>query len=295
MSQPNNMTSNHIILNQSNWIGNTSSLEYRFPSQVKFETGDTISLVSMSMYNSMFNIEAVRNNNQVEFLWPMGDGTWTTYAWTIPNSFMSVSTLNTWLQQKMLTENLYFITSEGQAQYYYELITNPEQYSIQINAYRIPTTSEMNSQNLRYPSTHSWNCPTSSTNSYTPRLRFSAPFGQLIGFSAGEWPKTPSKADFLNMLSDIIPQIQPVYSIMLGCNLVSSEYNSQNVSIFYSASVNVGFGSLMDIVPNTPMDVPIRAGTYSSVRISLYDPNYDDLRLHDKELVLVLNLRKKIA
>ena len=60
------------------------------------------------MYNRTFNITSDRGNNVILFVWNIG-GT-TTYTWTIPDGYYSVSDLNYYVQNQCISNNLYCIS-----------------------------------------------------------------------------------------------------------------------------------------------------------------------------------------
>jgi hypothetical protein len=285
---------NTVILNSSNWVG-PSRLEYRFPQPQKFsQDTDTIALQSISMYSSMFNVEASRGNNNVALSFPLGNGQRQLYNWTLPDGYYTVNTLNTWLQQQFLANGLYTTDTKGQTVFYLELLINSTIYGTQINSYPIDTVATMTSGGLTYPATHPWTAPSAdaSFNAVCPQITFNSKFGSLIGFTGGTYPATSTRTT-QNVQSNTMPEIAPVYSVIMSCNLITSEYPNGDVGAFYSFPVNVPFGGLMTSSPNTIMHIPIRSGQYSSIIIDLYDPDFRPLTTHDHEIVLILVVNKK--
>lgn len=115
------------------------------------------------MYYSWYNITSSNGNNSFQVIWPIGAET-STFSITIPNGFYSITDLNSYLQQYYITNGLYLINSSGQYVYYAEFLTNSNYYSVQFNAYSVPTSLPAGwtqpSKFVGYPSSihHTTNC-----------------------------------------------------------------------------------------------------------------------------------------
>jgi len=57
-----------VILNSNNKTSD-NTFTYEFPSSVKFKPDAKVALQSISLYNSIFNIEASRRNNKFTINW----------------------------------------------------------------------------------------------------------------------------------------------------------------------------------------------------------------------------------
>ncbi len=133
--------SSTIILNSNNRSSsNSSRYEFIFPSTVKFGKNSKISLISFSMYNSIFNIEAQRSNNVIKIVWNADSAV--EYTFTIPDGFYSISDLNYALQQFCILNDLYAIDTNGDYVYFIEILTNSTQYGAEIDCYAIPLETD---------------------------------------------------------------------------------------------------------------------------------------------------------
>ena len=95
-----------IIINSSDYVvGSGNQYTYNFPSTVKLDATNSIGVASCSIYNSTFNITSTLGNNTFTFVW--NAAATTSFTFTIPNSYMSITDLNFFLQQQMITNNLY--------------------------------------------------------------------------------------------------------------------------------------------------------------------------------------------
>lgn len=278
--------SNTIILNSTH-KREAHRYEYIFPSSVKFGANDQIALQSISMYNSIFNVEAQRGNNTVSVIW--NANTTVQHNFTIPDGYYSVSDLNYFLQQKMILNKLYVTDANGDNYYFVELLVNENQYGVQVNTYALPTSAQATTLGYVKPSGASWDWPT--TASTAQFIVPTAAFGNLIGFEPATYPSGIETTD-QQFLSTKTPQISPVNSILLGCNLIASPY-SNPIHLFYSIPITVSFGSLINHANTSPIYNKIAAGTYSKIIIDFYSQDYNSLRLHDDEIVIVLSVVKR--
>ena len=102
------MPSTLLSLNTSNYVQNetaTYSLSFE-PTQIN---NAYVSLDSLSLYNSIFNITAKYGNNQFSIQWIDG----TVYNFTIPDSYLEYDALNAYIEQQCLLNNLYMLDTNS--------------------------------------------------------------------------------------------------------------------------------------------------------------------------------------
>ena len=274
-----------LILNSNNKV-TPSKYEYVFPSNVKFDKGDKLGLQSISMYNSIFNIEAQRGNNRLSIIW--NADTSVQYDILIPDGFYDVTALKYYIFNFMVLNNLYLVDANGNNIYFIEIVTKPAEYAVQLNVYALPTAAEMTTLELSYPTVHLWSAPTVAT---TPQLIIpSQSFGNLIGFNLGTFPAAPI-AENIQLISIKTPQISPVNCILLGCNLISSMYSNPS-NLFYSVPIKAGFGNMISETNTSLIYNQIASGNYGKIVIEFYDQGFNSLRLHDEEITIVLSILK---
>ena len=94
-------------------------------------------------------------------------------------------------------------------------------------------------------------------------------------------------AQNMNYLSDVCPSISRVFSIYLGCNLITSDYN-QIGNLFSQFPISSSYGNLIKI--ESPIDalISIKEGIYSEISITLWDQENKPLQFIDKDLTLFL-------
>ena len=212
------------------------------------------------------------------------------HNFTIPDGFYDISSLNYYLQQQCILNDLYMQDADGNYVYFAEIVTNASQYAGQINAYPLPTSAQASTLGYAIPSGASWTSPTTAK---TAQLVIpTTAFGDLIGFLPATYP-TVIESTTQQFLSITTPQIAPVNSILIGCNLLNSPYTNP-CHLFYSIPIQTQFGGLINVQNASPIFSNIASGQYSKIVIEFYDQKFEALRLHDFEVVIVLNLKKKM-
>ena len=164
------------ITNTSYVANSTNTFIYNLPSSARFTNKSRCGLVSLSVYNSTFNITQSRGNNTVTFIW--NASTPVSYTWTIADGYYSASDLNSWLQSQMYSNNFYTTSNNGtNVIYFYEIVQNSVRYSIRLNSYYIPTSANATTLGYSQPSGATWAYPASNK---TPQLTFGQPLAVLL-------------------------------------------------------------------------------------------------------------------
>jgi hypothetical protein len=96
-----------------------------------------------------------------------------------------------------------------------------------------------------------------------------------------------SPAQNMNYLSDVCPSISRVFSIYLGCNLITSDFN-QIGNLFSQFPISASYGNLIKIESSIDALISIKEGIYSEISISLWDQENRPLQFIDKDLTLFL-------
>jgi hypothetical protein len=275
-----------LVINSSNLVqnGNNNTYRYQFPSgSVKFDNSK-VAVASVSMYYSWYNITAANGNNSFQIIWPIGAGT-STFTITLPNGFYAITDLNSYLQQFCITNGLYLINSSGQYVYYCEFITNSNYYSVQFNAYSIPTALPVG-----------WTQPSNwvgyPTTAYTPQLIVpSTNFRNIIGFNAATLPAVQQITTY-SKLSDFTPQVTPTQSVILTCSLLNNQYSNPRTVLYSFSPAGTTFGSIIQSNPNQYSFIDVQDGNYSDFQISFLDQSFNPLLLNDTNLVIMLLIKQ---
>ena len=270
-----------LVINSSNYVG-ANQYTYNLPQTVKFEAGDQVGVSSIAVYNSTFNITSARGNNVITFVW--NAATPTTYTFTVPNGYYSVSDLNYFLQQQFILNNLYVINSSGQYVYFAEIVVNSPRYSIQINTYFIPTSAQATTLGYTKPASATWVYPASAV---CPQITLNAALGSLLGFPAGSYPSNAITSANSQFLSSLTPNINPVDSYIITCSLLSSPYSIPS-DVFFTIPLNGSLGSLITQNPSQIVFNNIAPNIYKQITIKFFDQLFNPLQMNDFNIVLTL-------
>ena len=287
-----------IVLNKSNIVNldNNSSFVYRFPSSVKFEN-DYIALSQIQLYYSWYNVSSQLNNNKFSYTWLIGS-TLTTFEIVIPDGLYEFETLNEYLQFEMI-KNGTFLQNESQDNVYYiEIILNASRYSVQINTYNFPTALPTNyttpSNFVGFP-----------TSTFNPQIIIKSKFNEILGFdlittdlNQNNSYVVPANQNLIQKLnttisyiSTIAPNIQPNNNLLLSLSNIDNVYASPT-SILYSIGTNgAQFGGLINETPTTYAFAKLIPGTYNEIRVNLYGPNLQPIKILDPNITMIFVLK----
>lgn len=272
------MTRDLILINSSHYVGN-NKYSFKFPQATTFNNNSTISLHSLSIYNSTYNITLAFGNNTFSIIW-LG----TTYNFVMPDGYYSVSDIDYYIKQQMILNGLYCTTSNNtQNVYFISLRNNEVRYKCELSVYYIPTQAEATTNSFTKASNATWNFPVSST---TPQLILCSGLSRVLGFTQLIFPLTITNTN-QTFLSTIAPQISPIYSYLITCNLCYSKFNNVN-DVFTQIPITKEFGSLIEINANNEQKTQINNGIYNEVSIQLWTQNYDILPFNDIDMTMIL-------
>jgi len=233
------------------------------------------------MYNSFYNISQTQyQNTNITFTWFNGD----VYNWTIPDGYYSLSDLNLWLQQQFILNKLYCVNSNNsQNIYFVQCQTNSVLYKAQIDVYFMPSATNALLYGYSKPEGALWSFQSVNTMvSITINNNLKTYFGTsqtTFGII--------SPAQNVNYLSDFSPSISRVFSIYLGCNLITSDFN-QIGNLFSQFPISASYGNLIKIESSIDSLISIKEGIYSEITITLWDQENRPLVFIDTEMTLFL-------
>lgn len=273
-----------VFFNNSHIVNrNNNRLVYRFTNSTKFK-GCKVALKSIHMYYSWFNISTEYNNNQFQYTWFDSAGVLNqTITITIPSGNYSIETLNEYLQSQLITRGHYVTrTVNGQTSniYFFELLANSTFYKFQINCYPMPTAAQ-NTATYQYvkPAGSTWVYPAVST---TPQIIIQSTnnFKTLLGFNPGSYPSVVQQTKY-DVVGQLIPQIDPVSSLLLHCSLVNQKYSYPNTILYSFTNNSEAFGAVLSVEPNALSWARVEDGSYNEISISITDQNYNEIVILD--------------
>lgn len=264
-----------IPINQTNAVsGQSNTFVYNFPSGSQTFRDRKCAIANAIIPYTWYNISSEYGNNSLSLIFPTG-ATTDTISITIPDSFYTISQLNSYLQFVMQS-NGYYLVDGTQNVYYLEIVANVNTGLAQLNCYDVPTTLGT----LTNPA--AWVLPT--TANQVPQLVVSnAKFGELIGFSVATFPDDPTQATTYSVQSSFMPQISPVSSIFVCLSCVNNVLSSPN-NIVGVVPINATFGGQIIYQPPELLWVKCLDGTLTSITLTLYDQNMRRIVFTDTNL-----------
>lgn len=281
-----------LILSQKNVVAgsNNTIFEYAFPGGgIQLHKHTKIALASITMYNSTPNISAALGNNTYSYRWI--DATVNTV--TMPDGFYEISDLNNFLHQTMLN-NKHYLTevSTGDAVWFLTMSVNASTYKIDLLAYPMDTTNYVAPTDYTVPAGATWSIPATSTN---PQFVIPATnFQYIIGFAPGTYPSASNNSVITTSSSTIAPQVNPLSSYLVKCNLVNNPYGIPN-SLIYSFPPAGAFGAQFVIAPNEYSFIDCQDGYYNSMRIEMTDQNDRPTTILDSNINILMVITDRIG
>lgn len=291
-----------LILNSTNILPNTGNaiFQYTFPTGGIEFFDDFVAVQQISMYYSNFNISTSLNNYKFSYTWIDG----TVVNITIPNSNMSVSQINDYLQYIMIS-NKHYLLSGSDNVYLLEIVLNPSRYAVQVNSY-IVSVAIATANTWTVPVGATWVLPTNNILPYlTIPIDTDSKFGDLIGYSAGQYPagtisgtppaqvQTPSYSSAQSFLSDKSPNINPQYSFLCLCSLVNNKAVIPSQLLYTLTPTNVAFGALINQQINDLAWNKIANGFYNSFTFSFRDQTGNPVSFNDPNTVIILVIQNR--
>jgi hypothetical protein len=279
----------NIIITGRNLVDSQAKNQYRFefPSNV-ITTNKQVAVSSINIFYSWFNITSVYDNHTYSYTYPNG-ATTTTYNVSIPNGNYSISDIESYFNFISVQNKTYLIDANGQNVYYLHCLANQPRYAVQINCDPLP---------LVLPT--GWTIPaggpalpTSNTNA-TPQLIVLGGLGKYIGFNDGSYPASPNTLGLsVGFLGQKSPNVSPVSSIFLLCDLTYNSYSSSTGTLLSFTPQNVNFGANIYIVSPEFNWNNLSNGIKNEFSISFTDQFNNPLYLNDTDICVNLVIRDK--
>jgi hypothetical protein len=259
-----------LILSQKNVVAgtNNTTFEYNFPGGgIHLKPHTKIALASITMYNSTPNISAALGNNTFSYKWTDDS----VNVVTMPDGFYEISDMNNFLHQTMLN-NKHYLTevSTGDAVWFLTMSVNASTYKIDFLAYPLNSTLYVAPTNYTIPAGATWTIPVSPLTKNPQFIIPTTNFQYIVGFAPGTYPSSNTVATITTSSSTIAPQVSPLSSYLVKCNLVNNPYGIPN-SLIYSFPPASTFGAQFVVAPNEYSFIDCQDGFYTQMRIEITD------------------------
>lgn len=268
-----------IILNQNN-AEDSHTFTYRFSKGAVHLKNASIALSECQIFYSWGNIEPQFNNNVFKIIFPDGTPeTFTTYTVTIPFGNYTIEDLNKFLQHWSIQNGKYIVNATtGQNVYYLEFISNPQTYQIEFISYKIPEgglpAGYLNPGGMTFPVTANAMASLVILNTNN--------FGNLIGFEPGV---------YFTSASTKTPQMSPISSILMSCNLINSGFSNPSNILYSFVSGSTEYGHMISVQNQSVEFIKIHDGVYRELSIKFIDDKFRPLYIKDTSLLISLLIK----
>ena len=262
-----------------------NQFKYEFPTDVNLSRKE-IGLASLSMFYSMFNISAEKNNNTVRY-----EFKGTTYTITFPNMIAEVSDIQAYLFYVFRSNGHYLNHTDGTILYPIEMFIDPAQYAVVVVCNRFPAAFTTD-----YPANLNSHITLTGSTFY-PRLLMIATtnFHKLIGFASDyatnvSGLSTASKTD----LSTTSPILNPDSNLIVVIDgLIDNPYSNPN-GILHSFGINVAPSAQVVERPNEIAFIDVLEGSYKNISLRILNADtLADVSIEDPEISIMLLIKDK--
>jgi hypothetical protein len=291
----------NVLLTSPNYNSQNGKMLFNFPSSVQL-SGKEVALISATFYNCFFNVSQALGNNTITITrphWVLSGGLTVftdniSETLTFADGFYSIPDLNQAIQNFCISKGFYLYNpATGQNVYFISIETNSTSYQCEIDTYFVPTATQSTANGFTNPSGL---LLTNGTAAYAPSITIGN-LATILGIVPGSyWGSLPShtgswtNSPAASVVSNVAPEVNPVTSICVRCNLVNSQYSSPN-DLIAQVPVTAAFGSVNDFVAPYPTFTPTVTSLYSGVEVSFMDQNLLPLKFFDPDITLSLQLR----
>lgn len=287
------MTS-HIPLTTDNLLSNglNNTLRFEFAnSSVNFRDQE-ICVELINMYNSVFNIDSLNfYNTTFQVIVPTA-ATTSTISINLPDGYYSYDDITRYIQTQLVLVGAYLIDASGSFVYYIRIQENQTYYACQIDLLPTPTALPVG---FTRPATGLYSSGGTGlpTTTRTPQIVVNnSEFGKIIGYTNATYPAT-SQTTSQSFLSNQTPQIHPISSYTVLCNLIDNPYNIQSDSFTSFTTQGTDIGKLIDYRPNEYSWFGIKNATYPAITLQIVDQNGRPVRIRDPKIYISLLIRQK--
>ena len=278
------LDSNNLV---QNGLNNTFRIQFG-GSSVNF-MNNQLAVQSISLFNSEFNIDAEKFNNDTFSLEVPTGTSVSTISINLGNGYFSYSDINREIQRACVSLGAYLINADGDNVFYVQISENSVFYSCQLDVSLVPTS--LPSGWSYAPSGLYSDASGLPTTSKTPRMIIdNEAFGKIIGFSVGEYPDMQYNVDNV-FLSNIIPQVHPSSSYIVRCDAIENNFVPSADLLCAFDRGSAGIGQLITYTPSNYAWVKLFDGPRSTMQLSIWNQNDQPVHFRDTSISIMLLIR----
>ena len=248
-----------------------NKFSFKMPNNYISGSHHRVSLKSLVVYYSWFNVTAAKQNNVFSYIWSNG----TTYQVVLDDGTWSYTDFQAYLHQVMKMNNHYLIDPTGKDQFFISIAANSVFYRISLSITPVPASLPAN-----------WTAPAGfvfPAVATTPSLIVPATEIQsYLGFNAGTYPSVP-QSGLYQVNGTSAPQVTSSSSLMIMSNLAYNEYapNQATVATF-NLIPGTAPGSLISVVPFYQDWIPVQPNkSFQYIDLFLVDQLSRPVKIED--------------
>ena len=294
----------NIIFNKNNITNpnnGNNKLRYNFPVDALFKSGDQIATSHINIFYSWFNISAAHGNNFFQYKWWDMNGDLTVIVDVlIKDGYYSQNTLYEYIQSIMVSHGHYLVVVDGgDYVYFIDLVSNETYYSFEFRLSSVGEQIRGSTASPWEPTEQYWKLPTTwklPALLQTPEIIIPSNnnFGLLLGFT----PQTIVPLNFTaaynktySILNNFAPEMEPSSSFIITCNLVDNNLSfDSKVLTSFTIPNGTRFGDMINL-DHQLIFSNIKPGQYTTIELSILDQDYNNLRIIDPNILIVLTIK----
>lgn len=287
------MSTSTIIFNKNNIVSNgfSNTLKFNFSGNAVNFKSQQIAVSAIQIYNSQFNINgSVYNNNTFSIQIPTA-ATYTSLPISLPNGYFEYSDISNYINQQLILQGAYLIDAQGNNVTYIKVSANATYYSCQLDLLATPTSLPVG---YTRPATGLYSSGGTGlpTAANTPKIVVSGNFCDVIGFTAGTYPSTNQTTN-QSFLSNYSPQINPVSSYLVRCNIVNNKVTQPPDILTSFTTQATKIGQMIDVKFPEYQWTDINDGCYNNITVTITDQNFNYVRFEDTSMLITILIRSK--
>lgn len=270
----------HVVPN-----GYNNTLRYEIGNTSANMSGLEVAVDRISVFNSQANISPDYNNNTFQILVPTL-ATYQTLDIVLPEGIYELSQINEFVQLKLYQLGAYYTDPNGDYVYNIQISGNTVNYTAQIDLSPTLTSFPVD-----------WDTPSglyftsAPTTGFTPKIVIpNTDIAKVFGLAPGTYPST-NQTTVQTFESTICPQLNPVSSYIIRCNLVSNAFSvpSDVLTSFYTQGTLSG--QTIDVRPSDKTWIPITNGSRSYIELQIVDEYMRFVKFKDPKINIDLIIR----
>lgn len=247
-----------------------NKFSFTMTNQYSARDGDRVSLKSLRMYYSWFNISAKKNNNQFSYIWVDGS----THQVTIEDGIWNYSDFQAYVNLVMRQKGHYLMNGSIPV-YFIRFDVNGVFYRISLTCTPVPAVLPEG-----WTAPAGWIAPSSDK---TPQVVLpTAAIRSYLGFAAGTYPAA-TQSTLYQVNGSLVPQVTDISSLQLHTNLTDNEYgpDARTLAAFH-VEPGTASGSLISEVPFYQDWIPVQANKrYTEITLELVNQNGNPVKIED--------------